>query len=140
MTYLDWSLIPVKDNTGKVTGLVFTLAEVTERIRAEEALLKNEQKLNDVLDNAPVAIWCFDGKTYSYLSKEWYRCTGQDPTLPHAIDRWKELVHPDDLEESVQIWKKHWETKTPHQNIFWLKGADGDYKRIRSRLFAKIYK
>jgi len=38
VTYWDWCLIPVKDGTGKVTGLVFTLAEVTERIRAEAAL------------------------------------------------------------------------------------------------------
>ena len=45
VTYWDWSLIPIKDNTGKVTGLVFTLAEVTERIRAEEALRDSEARL-----------------------------------------------------------------------------------------------
>jgi len=46
VTYWDWSLIPVKDDTGKVNGLVFTLAEVTERKRAEEALRESEEKLN----------------------------------------------------------------------------------------------
>ncbi len=37
-TYWDWSLIPVKDENGKLTGLVFTLAEVTDRKRAEEQI------------------------------------------------------------------------------------------------------
>ncbi len=45
VTYWDWSLIPVKDGTGKVTGLVFTLAEVTERIQAEEERDKFEFQL-----------------------------------------------------------------------------------------------
>jgi PAS domain S-box-containing protein len=36
LTYWDWSLVPVKNEIGEVTGLVFTLAEVTRRIREEE--------------------------------------------------------------------------------------------------------
>ncbi len=36
ITYWDWSLTPVKNDIGKVTALVFTLAEVTARVRAEE--------------------------------------------------------------------------------------------------------
>jgi len=38
VTYWDWSLIPVKGDDGNVTGLVFTLAEVTARILGEAAL------------------------------------------------------------------------------------------------------
>jgi signal transduction histidine kinase len=45
MTYWDWSLIPVKDAAGRVSDLVLTLAECTERIRAEEALRKAHDQL-----------------------------------------------------------------------------------------------
>ena len=55
-TYWDWSLIPVKDGTGKVTGLVFTLAEVTERIRAEEALRAVSQINENIIDSSPIGI------------------------------------------------------------------------------------
>ncbi len=54
VTYWDWSLIPLKNNSGNVTGLVYTLAEVTERIRAEEekdkleAQLQQAQKMESV--------------------------------------------------------------------------------------------
>lgn len=44
-TYWDWSLIPVKGDHDRVTGLVFTLAEVTDRIRTLEALRESEQRL-----------------------------------------------------------------------------------------------
>jgi two-component system cell cycle sensor histidine kinase/response regulator CckA len=36
VTYWDWSLVPVKNAADSVTGLVFTLSEVTERMRTEE--------------------------------------------------------------------------------------------------------
>jgi signal transduction histidine kinase len=45
VTYWDWSLIPLNNDSGNVTGLVYTLAEVTERIRAEEEKDKLEAQL-----------------------------------------------------------------------------------------------
>ena len=43
-TYWDWSLVPVKDARGGVQGLVFSLADVTERVRAgEEILIRNKR-------------------------------------------------------------------------------------------------
>ncbi|MBU4260355.1 MAG: response regulator [Proteobacteria bacterium] len=44
VTYWDWSLIPTRDPGGKIAGLVFTLAEVTSRVRAEEALRDSEER------------------------------------------------------------------------------------------------
>lgn len=41
-TYWDWSLIPIKDDLGKVEGLVFSLVETTERKRAEDARIESE--------------------------------------------------------------------------------------------------
>lgn len=38
VTYWDWTLKPVVDTKGNVEGLVFSLLDVTERKRAEEAL------------------------------------------------------------------------------------------------------
>jgi PAS domain S-box-containing protein len=38
VTYWDWTLTPVKDNLCKVTGLVFSLVETTERKKAEKEI------------------------------------------------------------------------------------------------------
>ena len=53
VTYWDWSLIPVRDSEGRTIGLVFTLAEVTDRIQAQEALRAKTETLNTIFDSAP---------------------------------------------------------------------------------------
>ncbi len=53
VTYWDWSLIPVKNDRGKVTSLVLTLADVTQRQRMEEALRQSEHQLRSISDNLP---------------------------------------------------------------------------------------
>jgi PAS domain S-box-containing protein len=45
ITYWDWTLSPVKDASGNVEGLVFSLFESTERKRAEEALRRSREEL-----------------------------------------------------------------------------------------------
>ena len=62
VSYWNWSLIPVKDETGMVSGLVFTLAEVTERIRAEEALRESEELLSAIFDAAKDSIFIKDSE------------------------------------------------------------------------------
>ncbi len=47
LTYWDWSLSPVKDDTEKVTGLVLSLVEATERMNLE-AQLQQAQKMESI--------------------------------------------------------------------------------------------
>lgn len=49
VTYWDWTLTPVKNNAGYVTGLVFSLFETTKRKRANEALLQERDHLQKAL-------------------------------------------------------------------------------------------
>lgn len=60
VTYWDWSLIPSRDSAGKVNGLVFTLTEVTERIRAEKALLRAKEEWERTFDAVPALITLMD--------------------------------------------------------------------------------
>ena len=106
-------------------------AQVSSMLRirqAEQATKKSEMQFREILNETRLHMWAFDGELYTYLNEEWYNYTGQDPTLPLTVDRWTELVHQDDLEAAVKIWKKHWETKTEHDNYFRLKRKDGVYR------------
>ena len=60
VTYWDWSLHPVKEPSGKVSGIVLSLIDVTERIRAQEKLKQNEELLRNVLELLPVGVWITD--------------------------------------------------------------------------------
>jgi len=63
ITYWDWTLVPVHDGDGGVSGLVFSLQDVTERIRAQqerERLLaeidRQRQWLAALIENVPAGI------------------------------------------------------------------------------------
>jgi PAS domain S-box-containing protein len=60
VTYWDWSLHPVKESEGRVSGVVLSLIDVTERIRAQEKLRQNEELLRHVMDLLPVGVWITD--------------------------------------------------------------------------------
>ncbi len=44
VSYWDWTLVPTKEGDGKVTGLLFSLANVTDRIQMELSLRVSEEK------------------------------------------------------------------------------------------------
>ncbi|UCC97262.1 MAG: PAS domain S-box protein [Phycisphaerales bacterium] len=56
VTYWDWSLVPIKQQDGTVSGLVLTLSNVTERKQAEQALQESEATLSSIFRAAPVGI------------------------------------------------------------------------------------
>jgi len=52
-TYWDWSLVPLLDSSGEVDTLVFSLEDVTERVRAENDLKRHSAELDDIYNRAP---------------------------------------------------------------------------------------
>ena len=59
-TFWDWSLHPVKEPSGVVSGVVLTLVDVTERVLAQEKLRRNEKLLRTTMDLLPVGVWVTD--------------------------------------------------------------------------------
>ncbi len=43
VTYWDWSLMPVRDGSGAIAGLVLSLTDVTDRVTARTALCESER-------------------------------------------------------------------------------------------------
>jgi len=60
VSYWDWSLIPTKSPAGAVTGLVFTLVNVTEREKAERAQKESEERLRRFMESATDSFTLWD--------------------------------------------------------------------------------
>ncbi|HEX9075234.1 MAG TPA: PAS domain-containing protein, partial [Anaerolineae bacterium] len=56
VTYWDWNLQPIKDPDGAISGLVLSLVDVTERVRAQEAHREATEQLHQILMHTPLVI------------------------------------------------------------------------------------
>jgi two-component system NtrC family sensor kinase len=98
-TYWDWSLVPVTGAGGAVNGLVFTLAEVTERIRAGETQRRSQVMLARTESIAHVGSWEWDVATDTVTwSDELFRILRRNPAdgAP-SFARHAEIFPPADM-------------------------------------------
>ncbi|MDI6719607.1 MAG: PAS domain S-box protein [Methanomicrobiales archaeon] len=77
VTYWDWSLVPVREADGRVRGLVLSLADVTDRKRSEEELMRGHELLQGIIDTIPVMITIYDPHLQSFrVNREFRRVLG----------------------------------------------------------------
>lgn len=92
-TYWDWSLVPTLDAAGKVMGLVVTLLNVTERIKAETNRKLAEQNLQfatDILNRVSSLVIVVNKKTdLIYVSPSAKNVLGYQPHELLGQNWWK---------------------------------------------------
>ncbi|MGE0454469.1 MAG: PAS domain-containing protein [Vicinamibacteria bacterium] len=102
MITIDFSASPIRDAAGRVTHLIVSGLDVTERRRAEEALSLSRLHLQLFIENAPAAIAMLDrDMRYLATSRRWladYRLADQRlegrshyEVFPDLPERWKEI-------------------------------------------------
>ncbi|MFO7603705.1 MAG: PAS domain S-box protein [Gammaproteobacteria bacterium] len=101
ITHWDWSLSPISNEHGEIVAVLLVLADVSERIRAEEALRRNEAVMNTAQAIAHFGSWDWDILTGQLAwSDEIYRIFGQPPqSFPATYDAFLETIHPDDRDK-----------------------------------------
>ncbi|WP_262298941.1 PAS domain S-box protein [Microvirga sesbaniae] len=69
-TWFSFSYSPIGDETGGVGGVLCTVHETTERVRAEAALRESENKLAAILEQLPVGVGLVDPQGNIVLSNQ----------------------------------------------------------------------
>ena len=79
-SHWDWSLAPIKDVGGKVEGLILSLLNVTERVRADERLRESEARFRNLVETTSDWIWEIDEHgVYTYASPRIRDMLGYEP-------------------------------------------------------------
>jgi PAS domain S-box-containing protein len=131
---------PLKGPKGNVVGINVVAEDVTEQKRTEmalaareKALRESEARFRELADNMSQFAWTADETGWIYwYNKRWHDYTGT--TLEEMQGwGWRKVHHPDHVEGVVQRIKRSFESGTPWEDTFPLRGRDGSYRWFLSR-------
>lgn len=131
----DFSLHPIRDETGDVVAIVPEARDITALERAGEALKASEERFRSLANASPTIIWTADeqGKI-TFRNERWLDYAGIMVTDP-APER--DLIHPDDVDLARTAWRHSVETGDDHEIEVRVRRADGEYRWFLIRATAQ---
>ena len=117
------------DYTGKAVRMMGTTQDITERKHTEEALRQSEERYRMLSESIPEMVWTTNAQGITdYTNQRWYEYSGL--TLEETVGTgWHKVLHPDDLEATIQRWQESLQTGIPFENEQRFKRAsDGTYR------------
>lgn len=103
---LDISLTisPVKDDHGSIIGVSKIARDITERKRAQSALLASEARFRQLADAMPHIVWTARPDGYiDYYNERWYEFTGFSRDTFGDVS-WLPVLHLDDVRSCRETW------------------------------------
>jgi PAS domain S-box-containing protein len=127
---------PWRGTGGKISMLVCSAVDITERAIAEERLIESELRWQYALEGAGDGVWDWDIKTGKiFFSRRWKGMLGySEDEVGDSLEDWSKRVHPDDLPGAMTLVRRHLDGLTPQ---YWSEHRvlckDGSYKWILDR-------
>lgn len=120
--WLDFHIYPSKQ------GLSIYFTDITKRKLDEQKLRESENRFKELADHAPVLIWMAGvDKLRYYFNKSWLNFTGRKISQ-EVGNGWQELVHPDDLDNVLDVYNSAFDARIDYQMEYRLRRHDGEYR------------
>ena len=82
-------------------SVLVTLTDITLQKLAEQARRDSEALFHEMADTAPAMLWISDlTGAWTFLSRQWYQLTGQEPENALGLG-WLKVLHPDDRDSAA---------------------------------------
>ncbi len=132
----EHSIRPLTNDTGERIGWVSIVSDITERKKAEDALIQSEEKFRLAMEATNDALW-----DWNLVTNEVYRNPRHATMLgyqPHELtasqDEWEKRIHPDDRQSVFKTLEEHLAGKKESFEIeYRLRTKSGDYIWILGR-------
>ncbi|MEO0458567.1 MAG: EAL domain-containing protein, partial [Cyanobacteria bacterium P01_A01_bin.114] len=129
---IDFSLRPILDESGQVKLLIPEGRDISDRKRAEAALLESKQHYANLAKAAPVGIFQTDAEGLClYVNERWCQIAGLSPEAAMETG-WLQGIHPEDREIVADKWyaaaqanrpfRLEYRFQTPTGEVTWVFG------------------
>ena len=120
--------MPEYDRHGKMISLLAVGVDQTERREAEEQIRNSERNLRTTIDTIPAYVFSAlpDG-SIDFASQSIFDYLGIPAEAALGWD-WVTLVHPEDRDRAVEIWRESLATGEPRENELRFRQANGEYR------------
>jgi PAS domain S-box-containing protein len=106
------------------------IRDITERLRAEQAIRESAELFRLVANTAPVLIWMSGpDKLCTYFNQPWLEFTGR-PIEAELGNGWEEDVHPDDLSACRDTYLNAFDRHESYEMQYRLRRNDGEYRWV----------
>jgi PAS domain S-box-containing protein len=124
----------IYNKEGEVVRVLGINTDITKRKRAEEELKRIGESFQTLADNIPNLAWMAgaDGGI-TWYNKQWYEYTGTTFEEMQGWG-WQKVHHPDHVKAIAEDWSRHLKDGEPYDDIFQLKGNDGNYRWFLTRV------
>jgi PAS domain S-box-containing protein len=112
---ISLTISPVKNADGKIIGASKIARDITDRKRAEAALLASEARFRQLADSMPQMVWTARADGYlDYFNERWYEFTGFSRDQ-FGDSSWKPILHPDDVDRCYEAWSESVHAGRPYR-------------------------
>lgn len=127
---IDDSGAPIRDESGRLMGIVLVFHDVAEQKRAEASIRESEERFRYMADHAPVMVWMSGSdKRLTFFNRQWLEFTGRalEQELGHG---WVQSVHPDDRPRCLEVYASSFDAGKSFKMEHRLRRRDGAYRWI----------
>ena len=132
--YVDFVYQPVRDARGEVSSIFVQGNDVTEAVRANQALRESESQLRLLANTIPQMAWIAnpDGAIH-WFNDRWYEFTGGTAAQMEGW-QWASVLDPERQAGLMTEWKRALATGMPFESTFALRAASGEYRSFFTRV------
>lgn len=133
MMRIDFMIAPMRDDFGRITHLIPSGVDVSERVRAQEQLAERERQFRTITEALPLGVWTAtrEGKL-DFVSGQLAQLTGVGVEAMLG-DGWAGVIHPDDVAEASRQWTRSIATGEKYTAQFRMRTASGAYRYQQAR-------
>ncbi|MDP6635399.1 MAG: PAS domain S-box protein [Phycisphaerae bacterium] len=129
---IEWYDKTLKDETGRIVGILAVGQDITERKRAEQALRESEERFRALAMSAPEGIFQADPQGGGiYINRKICQITGLAPKVHHG-DGWIQAVHPADRKHTKEAWLRTVRGESDFRGEFRFVSTEGDITWVSS--------